>query len=393
MATSYPQGNSVEIASPLFGGASPYDPDSVDFEVQLPDNTVQTFTFGSDAAVTNPATGLFELAFGAPSEVGEYRWRVIGLSTGNEETFYGTFFVVPSAVDPPGSTPPGPMLGPCQTWITGEDVAACPNVNQDYGSNVEVFDLVAYEASMALFEISGRQFTGLCGPVEVRPTRQSCGCWGAPSSEGFGPWAWTGSAWGYGAASGWYNECGDKFGCAPMSRVKLAGYAREITEVRIAGVALPEFDPDTGYRNWRLDQWRYLTRMDDPSNTFDVKRFWPGCQDMSLDADVIGSNTFSVSYKYGIDPPALARAAAIEIAWQLWVVCNGGKCQLPAGVQKVTRQGVEIERGLLANWFDPKKPTGLVATDLFLKSYNPNRARRRGAVWSPDMQQYARRLG
>lgn len=384
------EGNPVTLDA-LFGGNAPANPAYVEFDVELPDETVVTYVFGTDAAVTNPGVGSFECAIGVPAQVGEIRWRAIGAGSSSdepEETIYGTVYVIPSAVDPTPPRPPGPTLGPCQTWITGEDVAGCTQI--EYGSNPAVFDTVAYEASMALFEISGRQFTGLCERT-VRPCRQACGCFGAPSSLGFGPWYWTGSPWGYGAAWGWYNETGDQFGCKPMSYVKLAGYAREILEVRIDGVVMPEYDVDTGVRNWRLDKWRYLVRMDDPGNPFDTTRFWPGCQNMSLDDDQPG--TFSVQYKWGVEPPQLARSAAIEIANQLFLACGGDVCVLPAGVTKVTRQGIEVERGLLANWFDPKKPTGLVNTDLFLKAYNPNRNRRRSAVWSPDVQQYARKVG
>lgn len=386
-------GNPVTIDA-LFGHGTPTDPALVVFNVEAPDQSVATYTFGVDANVTNPGVGSYECDLGVPSEVGEYRWRAVGSPSSSdepEETIYGTVFVIPSAVDPAASSPPGPMLGPCATWITGEDVALCTQI--DYGSNPAIFDTVAYEASMALFEISGRQFTGLC-EREVRPCQQGCGCFGAPSSFGFGPWYWTGAPWGYGAAWGWFNESGDRFGCKPMSYVKLAGYAREIVEVKIDGVVMPEFDPITHARNWRLDKWKYLVRMDDPNGTSTTTRFWPGCQNMSLDADQPG--TFAVTYKWGIDPPALARSAAIEVANQLYLSCPlgvGGECILPTGVTKVVRQGIEVERGLLANWFDPKKPTGLVNLDLFLKAYNPNRNRRRSAVWSPDVQQYARQVG
>jgi hypothetical protein len=111
-----------------------------------------------------------------------------------------------------------------------------------------------------------------------------------------------------------------------------------------------------------------------------------------LDDDQPG--TFSVRYKWGIDPPALARDAAVELANQLYLQCSNQECKLPTGVTQVTREGIVIERGLLANWADPKKATGLVSTDLFLQAYaGGQRSGRRGAVWSPDRQRFARSVG
>ncbi len=118
-------------------------------------------------------------------------------------------------------------------------------------------------------------------------------------------------------------------------------------------------------------------------------QFWPGCQNLSLDADQPG--TFEITYEWGVGPPQLGRDAACELAAQMYLAFNGRNCVLPAGVTKVTRQGIEIERGLLANWADTTKATGLVHLDLFLQAYNDGMRRgRRSAVYSPDLQQFAR---
>jgi hypothetical protein len=282
---------------------------------------------------------------------------------------------------------PGPVLGPCTSWIDGADVAACCSSVPDF-DDPAIFDAVALEASMALYEVSGRLFTGLCDPVTVRPCRDGCSCWG-PSSLGLGPWYWSSAAWGAGGW-GWGNECGDRLGCRPLSRIRLAGYpVREIVEVLVDGAVLPALD-DNGNPNYRLDRWRFLVRMDDPGPPVQP-RSWPACQNLALDETQPG--TFAITYRSGVDPPELGRRAASELACQLYASCAAAKCVLPAGATKVTRQGVTVERGLLANWFDPTKPTGLVALDLFLKSYWRTRAARRPAVFSPDLQPFARRLG
>jgi hypothetical protein len=383
-------GNPV-VLDATFAQEDQTPPDTVSFEVQAPDQTVTGFDGAPQ--VTNPSGNYWECALGVPADVGEYRWRATGYAGSTvTETIYGTLFVIASAVDPdmPPPAPPGPTLGPCFTWITGDDVAACARV--DYGSNPAVFDTVAYEASMALYEISGRQFPSVCERT-VRPCRIDCDCWlTGPISYGMGPWFWTTVPWGFGGGWAWYNERGDRFGCAPMSKVNLAGYpVREILQVLIDGVELPEFDPDKGYRNWRLDKWRYLVRMDTPGNPAQPN-FFPACQQMSLDDDQPG--TFSISYKWGIDPPPLGRGAAVEIANQLYLACGGRDCVLPVGATRVVRQGIEVDRGLLANWLDTSKGVGLVQTDLFLQAYCGGQRRgRRSAIWSPDLQTMARRVG
>lgn len=280
---------------------------------------------------------------------------------------------------------PGPVLGPCASWISGADVAACCSAAQ-VGSSVQLLDAVAIEASMALYEISGRQFSGICSRT-VRPTRDPCSCWG-PASLGL-PYYWSMGFSGIGPW-GWWNENGDRRGCNPMSIVRLAGYpVREITGIKIDGVVLPPLDGN-GHPNYRLDKWRELVRMADPGPPY-RQRFWPSCQNMDLDSSQPG--TFEVSYHWGVDPPQLGRDAAAQLACQLWAACNGQACALPAGATKVVRQGVEIDRGLLANWFDPTKATGLVHVDLFLKAYWSRTAKRRSLVWSPDVQGFARTAG
>lgn len=270
--------------------------------------------------------------------------------------------------------PPGPVLGPCTSWIVGADVAARSQIDNP---DTDLLDTVAVEASMALFEISGRQFTGLCENT-VRPCTQVCGC---SLATGLGNWYWSsypGLAW------GWWNENGERVGCEPMSVWRLSGYpVRDVTQVLIDGQVV---DPG-GYR---LDGWRNLVRLDDPGPPV-VKRYWPGCQNMSLNSDQPG--TFEVSYRYGVDPPQLGRDAACQVAYQLYLGLNGRGCKLPTGTTKVARQGITIERGLLANWLDPSKPTGLVVVDTFLAAYWRKRQGRRGAVYSPDVQRFGLRVG
>lgn len=278
--------------------------------------------------------------------------------------------------------PPGPTLGPCTAWIGADELAACCDGLAD--ADPAALETFAVEACMALFEVSGRQFTGLCERT-VRPSAQPCSCFGGSTAAGF-DWRWASSVYGsLGLGQWWANECGDRMGCGSVSSVKLAGYpVRQITQVKIDGAVI---DP-AGYR---LDGWRHLVRLDDPGPPVVTNR-WPACQNMSLAGDQPG--TFEVSYLHGVDPPQLGRDAACQLGCQLFLSCNGATCQLPAGVTKVVRQGVEIDRELLASWLDPKKGTGLVLVDTFLAAYGGKmRQSRRPAIHSPDVQRFARRVG
>jgi hypothetical protein len=275
---------------------------------------------------------------------------------------------------------PGPVLAPCTSWIDGADVQGCCTVTAESSDEQALLEEQAVTASMILFELSGRQFTGLCERT-VRPCRDGCGCFGQSLSLGLGPWYWGGLP---GGSWFWRNECGDRCGCRPLSTVLLSGYpVREITEVKIDGAVL---DP-SGYR---LDGWRTLVRLDDAGPPV-VRRRWPGCQNLALEDTEPG--TFSVRYRHGVEPPEGGRRAAAALACQLYLACSGGDCNLPTSVSRVVRQGVTMERIVPVAELLRMGGTGLPALDAFVAAYNPNGLRRRPAVWSPDGPRYARRVG
>lgn len=287
-----------------------------------------------------------------------------------------------------GSTP-GPTLGPCASWVSAAEVAgACNGLDAD-DPNAEA---AALDSTQVLFENSGRQFNGLCGPLTVRPVMSAqCGCWAGDFQWGGYTWAWLDAMAGW----AWCGENGDPlYGCGFVSRIPLAGYPiREIVEVKIDGAAMPP-TYDSGAPRYRLDQWRYLTRMADPDHP-QITAAWPSCQNLTLDDTEAG--TFSVKYTYGVDPPSVGISAAKQLGCQFALALSGKPCQLPAGVSKVTKQGSTIDRGVLAQWGrDPKTgawATGLVLVDAFLNTYNPQGLRRRPAIISPDVNPYAPALG
>ncbi len=284
------------------------------------------------------------------------------------------------------STPEAPTFGPCTAWITAEDVAANCTV-LDSSGDPSVYDTVALEASQILWAASGRQFSGVCGPVTVRPCVPTCGCWPLGSWDGF---TWnTGGFWiggggnGISAVQGWVGGggCYTSGCCGMLSRVKLAGYpVVAIDEVLIDGnVIAPE--------NYRLDQWKWLTYLDDADGN---PQRWPACQNLARDDSEQG--TFAVTYTHGIAPPELGLQAALELACAL--ARADAECGMPPGATQYARQGVQVElqlRRLLGEL--PPSFAGMPIVQAFLATVNPNGLKRRSAFWSPDSTQYAQRVG
>lgn len=271
-------------------------------------------------------------------------------------------------------------MGLCEPWINGEDVADCCGV--DYTTDTAVLlEDAAEKSSEVLFEASGRIYTGICESV-VRPCRVGCGCFGYQILEGSGyvvppVWWWNPQGW-------WMNDCGDRCGCDPVSRVHLAGYpVVSISQVKIDGAIIPASE-------YRLDEQRYLTRMADADGN---PQAWPACQRMDLPATETG--TFQISYTHGEAPTLLGIEAATEFACQLYRACPGteGECELPAGVTKVVRQGVTVEVISSLAKMIRSGATGLPLVDSFIAAANPSGLRMRPAVYSPDVAPYPRPEG
>ena len=261
------------------------------------------------------------------------------------------------------------MPQPCTPWITGDDVADCCQVESSSGFE---FDDAAEEASALLFQLSGRQFPGECGPKTVRPPC-ICSCGYQILSRGHivGPWDYGYPFWGL------CDAC--LVACSP-SRVKLSGYpVREITEILIDGLAVPADE----YTIWK---GRYVTRLDGGR--------WPVRQNLTLpDTD---EGTFSISYTYGADPPALGVSAAAQLGCELYKECNGQACALPKGTTRITRQGITIDRLAFTSWAFTRQrgwQTGLPVVDAFLNAYNSSGIKRRPIFWSPGKHQYAQEFG
>lgn len=347
-------------------------------------------------------TGVYVAARTAPGPTGNYLvvWSTDGTfdaeTVAEEDMTVVTGAVTP--VIPPIPVTPGlgPSSGPCTAWVSGAEVATC--CGADVGSDTSVFDNAGAAASQLLFELSGRQFNGQCEET-VRPCASGCGCWGnilwplspgAPQYPvgygGFGWGFWSGLGWGWG-----FDGCESLCGCGTLSRAKLPGFpVTSIVQVLVDGVVLPETDPSTGALNWRLDEFRYLTRM---AAADGQGQFWPSCQRLDLPDTEAG--TWSITITNGQSPPYLGVIAAEQLACEIYKDCNGGACALPTGTVKVNRQGIEIERAPFLTWALQKGAwsTGLTLVDAFLSAFNPAGLRRSATVWDPDAQMFAERLG
>lgn len=266
-----------------------------------------------------------------------------------------------------------PTAGPCQAWITADDVADCCSQFTG-GTDTSGLEPWVGPAVEALFGLSGGRFTGLCGPVTVRPCSGCGGCvaqqrWRySDGSVGFVP-TWTGSSW---ALSNGRTSC--HCGCLP--EVELGRYdVQGIAQVKIDGEVIA---PSA----YRLDgQWR-LVRTDGLA--------WPSCQSLTLDDDEEG--TFSVSYWYGEEPSELAQQAAAVLACQLYAACNNaGRCKLPERTRSVVRAGIGIEIGGLIAESLKAGATGILVLDTFIATYSGSGEV--SSVWSPDLPPSPRRVG
>lgn len=251
----------------------------------------------------------------------------------------------------------GAEFGPCSDWTTSAEVALCCNVA--VGSDIAAFDDSVDVASQLLFELSGRQFSGLCSK-SVRPRCDSCLCGYQVLSRGHivvPPGA-------YGSLC---NFC--LVACSP-SAVLLAGYpVRAITQVKIDGDIVAS-------SLYEIRSKRYLVRLDNGR--------WPTRQNLTY-ADT-EDDTFAVSYTYGQSPPLAGSSAATELACEIYRSCRGdAECVLPNGITRIVRQNLTIERNAFSAWGRQEGiwKTGLPLVDLFLNAYNPAGIKRRPVIMTP----------
>jgi hypothetical protein len=138
---------------------------------------------------------------------------------------------------------------------------------------------------------------------------------------------------------------------------------------------------------------RIHTVRDPGGNIVDPKKYYLADHSTLYGAPGANWTPFNVeiTYTYGSPPPTSGRTAAKILATELVKLYEGDEtCALPQRVTSVSRQGVSYT--VLDNQdFIEEMRTGLYAVDLFLKTVNPDRARARARVFSPDINR-ARRI-
>jgi hypothetical protein len=257
---------------------------------------------------------------------------------------------------------PDDFTGPPCDWPT----IACG----DYPAEADASTISRMERAAAelLYMRSGQQF-GNC-PVTIRPC-QSC------SGGSYEEWpvladgGWAGSWVPYLWAGAWSNlpagcSCVGAHQCRPPE-IRLPQGASSVTEVAIDGVIL---DPSA----YRVDDGVFLVRQDGG--------VWPTTQDLA--APPGGPGTFTITYQPGLPVPLLGKIAAGALALEMVRACVGAPCRLPAGVQSLVRQGVEMQ---LIQDEDTSWLTGVKEADDFLNTYNPKRLRQRPVIYSLDVQE------
>lgn len=374
---TYWQGTAIVITETFYLDHVPTDPTAVTFYVRHPDGTLDTYVDGTDSEVSNPATGVYVLDLPGTLLPGSYNYRVEGtgavVAAGE-----GDFTVLASPTLQP-DVDPNLQHHPCSPWVDGEDLAAQCQVEAD-STNVDEFDEIAQAASELLYELSGRQFGGICERV-VRPCGPGGGCGWESILSPIGPPA---VSWEWGLWSGswaWWGDGVPHCGCSSVSVIELPFYpVAEIVSVEIAGVAVAA---DT----YELRERRFLARVHVDG---EEKLRWPSCQDMSMPLGEPG--TWSVTLRAGMSPPTLGVLAARSLGCELYKLLHGIECQIPTGVTQINRQGVSFSRKLFMQWGSKGGlwQTGMPLVDAFLQAYNPRGSIRRSSVWSPDLEMYPR---
>lgn len=346
--------------------------------VQVIDNDGGVTIGPTTADITEQgSTGIYIWNAAAAPPTGQYTlvWSTDGSfdpdTISTEELVVVAGSVAPSPIPPPPDSDVT-TEGPCTAWLTGDDVAeCCGEAVAEVGTATILLDDAADVASQLLYELSGRRWAGLCSRTGVRPCHSNCGCGWQVLSRGHVVAAW----------DSWSCE-GRSCGCRDLSRVKLSGYVREVTQVKVGGAVV---DPSL----YRVDEHKWLTRLDGDR--------WPACG--RLDLPDTEEGTFSVSYTYGKTPPLAGIEAAKQLACQIFMRCsnsaNATDCAIPEGAVRISRQGITVERAIFAR--NPQTgawETGLSAVDQFLNTYNPKGIMRRALFISPrSSDRYARPVG
>lgn len=236
-------------------------------------------------------------------------------------------------------------------WITPEELGTTY-------SDTEFAYEACKTASNLLWALSGRKYSGVTTVTERYVCAQRSYRLGA-SSRTYNPVLLDGDV--YNIPTEEFDDFSDivSDGMSPNSRIKLRG--RPVTKVHtIRDRAGNVVDPSAYYL---VDHSTIQAAAGVP---------WTPCN-------------IEVTYSYGSYVPTAGKMAARTLAIEFCKLWNGDDdCALPQRITSITRQGVSYT--LLDNQdFIDELKTGLYAVDLFLRSVNPDKARAKARVFSPDV--------
>lgn len=239
-------------------------------------------------------------------------------------------------------------------------------------------------AGMVLWALTGRRFG--CCPITVRPCKNN-GTIPLPESIFYFDRYGRGLD-NLGVTTGWIPILDDGVvfniacGCKGQCRCKgdcewfLPGPVCNVTSVNVGGSVV---DP-TNYQIYDHNKLVFL-------NGFTC----PSFQDFNLP---LGQpNTWSVTYTMGENWPAGAELMAGALACEYGrALQSDPSCGLPAGIQSVVREGVNI------GFLDPMALadaglTGIPVVNDWIRAVNPYRHKSRPRVWSPDVPSVRRETG
>ncbi len=236
-------------------------------------------------------------------------------------------------------------------WITPEELGSSH-------SDTEFSYEACKTASNLLWALSGRKYSGVTTVTERYVCAQRSYRLGA-SSRTYSPVLLDGDI--YNIPTEEFDDFSDivSDGMSPNSRIKLRG--RPVTKIHTIRTRTGDVVNPSSY---------YLVDHSTVQAAAGVP--WTPCN-------------IEITYSYGSYVPTAGKMAARTLAIELCKLWNNDDdCALPQRITSITRQGVSYT--LLDNQdFIDELKTGLYAVDLFLRSVNPDKARAKARVFSPDV--------
>lgn len=171
-----------------------------------------------------------------------------------------------------------PKTGTCAPWAQISDIQSADVEDLEQGMVNECLQI----ASDILFNLTAQRWAGACQDT-VRPCLRTLAAdYGRPIRPPYpfgGPygfWPAAGMSMWAPSMGFWMTNRTDRDGGQIIPEITLGAYpVTGIKQILIDGVALPEYDPNDGHRNFRVDDSRWLVRLANPVTN--ANPGWPGC--------------------------------------------------------------------------------------------------------------------